>query len=248
MDAQEERIFVAIIITAVVLGIIIVFFAVSIIRQQRRVILLQKANILAEIKTMEAERSRIAADLHDELGPLLSVIKFQVDYGRQPGNGYAELDKASEQLDEIISRMREIANNLMPSSLLRKGLIIALKEYIQRMEASGMRLKILFSHPPELVLQEHQVLHVYRTLQEVIHNTVKHADAELLQLKIEIKDGKLLLLCRDNGKGFNTDRISKEKTGIGLTSLKNRTEILGGQMITESQEGKGTAFLFTIPL
>ena len=76
MDARETKIYIAIIITAVVLGLIILYFALSIVRQQRRNISLQKALILAEIATLEKERSRIAADLHDDLGPVLSVIKF----------------------------------------------------------------------------------------------------------------------------------------------------------------------------
>ena len=123
MDAQEARIYMAVIITVVVLGIIIGYFAISVIRQQRRNMELQKANALAEISAMERERARIAIDLHDDVGPVLSVIKFRVDNANvSDAEEQEELKKASAQLDEVIARMREVSNNLMPSVLQRKGL------------------------------------------------------------------------------------------------------------------------------
>lgn len=245
MDTQEARIFTAVVITAVVIGIIIGFFAFSVIRQQKRNLALQKANILAEIKAMEKERSRIAADLHDELGPVLSVIKFKVDLASQSGHPDKEqLDSASVQLDEMISKMREISNDLMPSTLLRKGLLVAVEEFISKVESVNA-LKIVFEHPATIELPEHSMIHLYRVLQEVIHNTVKHANATLMEIRLESLPGKLSLLCRDNGRGFDTN---KPGTGMGLLSLRNRTELLGGTMTTESKTGKGSAFLFEIPL
>ncbi len=248
MDPKEAGIYIAIIITVIVLGIIISFFAISIIRQQKRNLALQKANILAEISVMEKERSRIAADLHDELGPVLSVIKFQVDYAVQSEQvERKELGKASEQLDEMIERMREIANNLMPSALHRKGLVVALEEYIGKVESAG-KLKIHLEYPNKLDLAEYKAIHVYRTIQEIIHNCVKHAKADNMDIRLERKDGYLTILCRDNGTGFDYPKLSKESEGIGLSSLKNRTEIMGGSLVVESKPGKGSAFLFEIPI
>jgi signal transduction histidine kinase len=248
MDTKEAGIYIAVIITVIVLGIIISFFAISIIRQQKRNIELQKANILAEISVMEKERSRIAADLHDELGPVLSVIKFQVDYAIQSEQvERRELNKASEQLDEIIEKIREIANNLMPSALHRKGLIIALEEYISKVEGTG-KLKIELEYPDGLDLVEYKAIHVYRTIQEVIHNCIKHAKAESMYIRLERKNGYLTILCRDNGTGFDYAKLSKESNRIGLSSLKNRTEIMGGSLVVESKPGKGSAFLFEIPI
>ncbi len=248
MDTKEAGIYIAIIITVIVLVVIISFFAISIIRQQKRNLALQKANILAEISAMEKERSRIAADLHDELGPVLSVIKFQVDFAIQSEQiERKELGKASEQLDEIIERMREIANNLMPSALHRKGLVVALEEHISKV-GSTIRLKIQLEYPDHLELAEHKAIHVYRTIQEVIHNCVKHAKADKMDIRLERKNGYLTILCRDNGIGFDYPKLSKESKGIGLSSLKNRTEIMGGSLVVESKPGKGSAFLFEIPI
>src|SRR5438477_5729337 len=110
--------------------------------QQRRNLELQKANALAEISAMEKERARIAADLHDALGPVLSVIKFRVDHVELlDKEEKAELAKASKQLDELIGHMREVANNLMPSALQRKGLIAAVEEFIQNVgKTNGLEI------------------------------------------------------------------------------------------------------------
>ena len=248
MDSNEAKIYIAIIITAFVLGVVIVYFIISIIRQQKRNLELQKANILAEISAMEKERTRIAADLHDDLGPILSVIKFQVDNLQMVNEEDKEqLGQASQHLDSLIGRMREIANNLMPSALHRKGLVTAIEEYIHKVEAAN-GLQIVFTHPDNLLLPEEKSINIYRAVQEVVHNCVKHAKATRVEIKLETKNGSLFILCKDNGQGFDYPKISKESNGIGLRSLKNRTEMMGGQLIVESKPGKGTAFLFEIPI
>lgn len=248
MDTQETNIFTAIIITAIVLGIIIGYFIISMIRQQKRNLALQKAQVLAEISAMENERSRIAADLHDELGPLLSVIKFQVDYGSQNGEqGIVELNKASEQLDSLIGRMREIANNLMPSALHRKGLITAVEEFVGKIENTG-KLKITFEHPGDTGLSAGTSIQVYRILQEIIHNCLKHAAAAHLLIRVEKEKNQLKIFCRDDGKGFNYEEVSGELSGLGLNSLRNRTMMLGGKLTAESKPGLGTAYLIILPI
>lgn len=248
MDTQETRIYVAIIITVVVLGIIIGYFALSVIRQQRRNLELQKANALAEISAMERERARIAADLHDDLGPVLSVVKFRVDHVELVDKEEKEeLAKASEQLDELITRMREVANNLMPSALHRKGLICAVEEFISNAsDSSG--LSIHFSGVGQLSISEDKSINVYRVIQEVVHNCLKHSGGTRLGISIEEHNGYIRILCRDNGKGFDYARLSKESEGIGLRSIRNRTEIMGGSLVVESKPGRGTAFLFEIPI
>ena len=122
MDTQEATIYTAVLISSVVIGLIIVFFMFSIIRQQRRNMEFQRRNILAVITTLEEERTRMSSDLHDHLGPLLTYIKFQVDgsEGKNPEDA-AQLKDACDKIDEVIGRMRLMSRNLMPSVLSRKG-------------------------------------------------------------------------------------------------------------------------------
>ena len=133
MDPEETRIYTVVLIISVTLGVIITYFVVSIIRQQRRNLELQKAAIRAELNAMEKERARIAADLHDELGPILSVIKFTVDNVETTDASDKELlERASHHLDDMIGKLREIANNLVPGALHRKGLMKAVGEFVYR--------------------------------------------------------------------------------------------------------------------
>src|SRR3954463_6378644 len=109
MDPRETTIFTAIVITSVILGAVILYFFISIIRQQRRNNALYQSKILAEITTLENERKRTAADLHDELGPILAAVKFQINsFELKDDDDIINLEKANRNIDTIIGRMRGI--------------------------------------------------------------------------------------------------------------------------------------------
>src|SRR5689334_15647863 len=121
MDAEKTSLLTTILITSIVLGIIIIYFFATIIRQQRRNIELYKSKIKAEITAQENEKKRIAADLHDELGPILSSVKFKINSLDIANNEDQEvLDNTNKNIDSMMIRMREISNDLMPNTLLRK--------------------------------------------------------------------------------------------------------------------------------
>jgi two-component system, NarL family, sensor kinase len=246
MDAKERSFYAAILIICAVLGIIITYFIVSIIRQQRRAVRLYKQNLLTEITTLEKERSRMASDLHDEIGPMLSSIKLRV--GSLDTHSEADeeqVDKTNQQIDVLIKRMREISFNLMPTTLTRKGFAAALNEFIEYCSKSNP-LKINFQFT-DIALSQPQAINLYRIGQEVIHNTMKHAEATELMIELRQEEGKIIFSTRDNGKGFNYDEKSKESTGLGLQNLLRRTEIIEGKMYFESKKGKGTTYIFEIP-
>ena len=120
---------------SIIIGIVIIFFIYSIIKQQRKVLKWQQARIAAEINTLEAERKRIAGDLHDELGPMLSAIKLQINHLEpEDETENAVLEKSSKQIDGIIQRFREISYDLLPNTLVRKGFINATHEYISKLK------------------------------------------------------------------------------------------------------------------
>lgn len=248
MDTQEAKTFTLVLIICITLGTIIAYFIFSIIRQNSRTRKLQKSVVLAELTAMEKERARIATDLHDDVSPLLSVVKFQVDSVETASPDEAEqLQQASRYIDDILHRVREISNNLMPSSLLQKGLTIAIREYISRVEeGSGMRISLTYDE--NLQLREELYANIYRIVQEVIHNCRKHAKAQEMIVKLEKHGALLHIFIRDNGIGFNAKEILRHSHGIGLQSLNNRAKVLGGTMVVESEAGNGTAFLFKIPL
>lgn len=247
MDPEKAKIFTAILTSAILIGSIIIYFIISIIRQQRRNLELQRLNILTEINTLESERARMAADLHDELGPTLSSIRFRIESVEAADEEeQVMLTKAGSQINDTIARIREIAGNLMPQSLIRKGLITGTTEFIHQF--AHPTLNIQFGHSIQTELSQEKSINIYRIIQEIIQNTAKHAQATKLVIQLIEEKGKLVLLCEDNGTGFNYQQIVREKTGIGLRNLKSRTEIMGGKMTVYSVSGKGSQFRFEVPL
>jgi len=245
MDAQETRIYTAVIITSIVIGSIIIYFIISIIRQQRKNLNLHKQNILAEITAIEKDRARIAYDLHDELGPMLSVVKLRMNsFELSDSSDKIQNEKINDNIDSILTRIREISYNLMPNVLLRKGLITALKEYIYNIDEHI--LKISYNFPDVILLNEQTSINIYRIVQEIIHNTIKHANATQLYIDFKTEKNKLIISLKDNGTGFEQKEI-KNNGGLGLKSLLSRTQLMNGKMFLESKIGKGTEFIFEIP-
>jgi two-component system NarL family sensor kinase len=250
MHPEEKDIYKFVIIVAAVLSIIIAYFIISIIRQQRRTLKLNQEKIQAEISTMENERRRIASDLHDELGPLLSAVKLQISsLDTQDEQDRALIAKSGIHIDEIIRKLRDISNNLMPNTLIRKGLIAAIDEFIEGInQLQTQHLKISFEHHINQAIPKEKEIHLYRIMQEIIHNTLKHASASALQIKLKTADNKLILLTEDNGIGFDYATRRRDNSGLGLYNLGSRAEIMGGELDIATEPGKGMRCLFEIPL
>jgi len=245
MDAQETGVYTAAIITAFVVGGIILYFIISIIRQQRRNLDLHKHNILAEMSAIEKDRTRIAYDLHDELGPVLSSIKLMINiFELNSADDKLHIEKINNNIDSALSRIREISYNLMPGILISAGLITALKEYVNNINSPG--LKINLDSPDTLTLSESKSINIFRIVQEVTHNTIKHAKASRLEIDFIEEKNKLIVILKDDGIGFEQKEIVN-KGGLGLKSLQSRTQLMNGRMFCESKKGKGTEFIFEIP-
>ncbi|HSU29084.1 MAG TPA: ATP-binding protein [Chitinophagaceae bacterium] len=248
MDPNQTSIFTAVLITCVILAVVITYFIASIIRYHRRNIQLYKAKILAEVTTLEKERARIANDLHDEVGPILSAAKLRINsLDIESKEDVEELGKINKNIDDIIQRMRTISNDLLPNTLQRKGLIPAMNESIGNMSnLNSLEIRFNYENIPDL--PKEISVNLYRILQEVIHNTIKHARATELNIQMTNKKHQLHIISEDNGIGFNYSTIMKDGRGLGLRNLLNRTEILHGEMFVESKIGKGTQYIFEIPI
>ncbi len=247
MDTNETKIYNVILIASIILGAIIGYFIYTIVKNQRLNLVLHKNKLEAEITTLENERKRIAADLHDELGTVLSTVKLQINCLDTTSHTDKDIiNKASNHLDNIVSRIREISNNLMPQALLRKGLQTAINEFIDNLQ-QVYSLQIIFLFADNIILPADSEIHLYRIMLEIIQNTIKHAMAT--ELKIEFKKDKknLVIIVTDNGIGFDTSGVFKNKTGLGLRNIISRVEILKGTIYLNSLQGKGTEYLIEIP-
>lgn len=248
MDPKEQEFYQRLQIIVAIVGIILLYFVITIIRYQRRSLRLHKERIQAEIDTLENERKRIASDLHDELGSLLSAVKLQINnLDIEDPADQMLVQKSSTHIDSIIQKLREISNNLMPNTLVRKGLRKAIEEFAESSQQTyGLQVKFICEQ--ELHLSQHKEINLYRIIQEIFHNTIKHAKATVLIIKILIEDNRLLLMTADNGKGFDYFAKLKDNPGLGLRNLQSRAEVMGGELSCQSDLGKGTMYTFEIPV
>lgn len=246
MHPFETTIFHAFLVTALIIGSIIVFFLITLIRLQRRHMALYKAKLIAEITTLEKERTRIAADLHDDLGPLLSAVKFKLNsLDRLSSEEQSLIADASQNLDNIIYRLRSISNGLMPNTLLRKGAIYAIEEFIAASTVGDLNIELVNYNTPNL--PNDKAIHLYRILQEIIHNTLKHAKATKLKIQLYSRNNRFIILSVDNGLGFNAIAAINEPSGMGLQNIQSRVELLGGTIQLISKPGKGTQHIIEFP-
>ena len=248
MHPEEANYYTAITVAAIVLGIITVYFIITMIRHQRRNMSLYRATINAEISTLENERKRIVSDLHDELGPLLSAVKLRINQlDTETPDDKDVVDFANKHLSDMIVKIKEISYNLLPNTLARNGLIHAVEEYIDKLHAAH-QLKIRFIYENNFQLSKEKEVNLYRIFQEIIHNTIKHAKAKNLVMELRKQNNILLLSIIDDGIGFNYEDRSKSSTGLGLLNLQSRAEVLNAHFTIESEKDKGTKYFFEIPL
>lgn len=246
MDEQESKIYLKVVVFSVLLAIILIGFVVSFFRQQKQ---FNKERVKAEIRTSEAERKKMASDLHDDLGPILATIKIYVNALTSANPQDKDLvTHINKYLDLGISRIREMANVLMPKALERSGLQRALELHIAQIEPY-VGFKIHFFSPEiPLGVNKEAELHLYRIIQEIITNTIKHANAGVLQIHLELADGQLKIYTSDDGVGFDYTGHNFISAGYGLSNIKSRIELLAGKTIIRAGKDEGVRYELTIPL
>jgi signal transduction histidine kinase len=245
---MENKILYITVLLSLIIAVIIIYFFASIIRYHRRYMKMQREKIFAEITIRENERKRIANDLHDSLGPLLSAVKLNissVDIDHPTDKEI--LDKTSGYLDEIIGSMRRISHDLLPNTLERKGLLEAIREFITQVN-SKQALNIQLYIVKEIQVPKEKEIHIFRMIQEIVHNTLKHAQAGNLQIGFSEEGGHLLCLTKDDGRGFDKEKVLAASQGLGLRSLESRCEILNGILSLDSMPGAGTNYFIKIPV
>ena len=245
---METKVVHIILCVSLLVAIIIVCFFVSIIRYHRRYMHLQREKILAEITIRENERKRIAGDLYDSLGPLLSAVKLNISSVETESSTDRDiLEKTGGYLDEIIGSLRRISHELLPNTLERKGLLEAIREFISHVryrQAVNIQLYVV----KEFRVPKEKEIHIFRMIQEIVQNTIKHADAHNLQIGFSEEEGHLLCLTKDDGRGFDKEKVLAGSSGLGLRSLESRCEILNGVLTLDSMPGAGTNYFIRIPV
>jgi two-component system, NarL family, sensor kinase len=215
------------------------------IQEQRIFELEQERQIIALNSTLqgeETERSRLARDLHDGLGGLLSGLKLTLM--NMKGNsiitreGLDLYDHALGLLDTSIKELRHVAHNLMPETLFRYGLKQTLSDFCEGVGTTGLKVNFAF-YGEEKRYDEKLEIATYRIVQELVNNAMKHAHASEIAVQFISEEGRLSVTVQDNGTGMDL-KAGEQSSGKGLANIRSRVASFGGHFDLSSEHGKGT--------
>lgn len=201
--------------------------------------------VKAEIEGQDKERIRIAQELHDAVGGNLAAIKLQLNnstYGKEN-----EIKRINAQINDTYNQIRSISHNLLPKRFHQDNFCEFVEEYQNKLAEASHIQSYFSAHPrneinkiDELILNE-----VYHIIQELITNTIKHAQANNIELQLNLIGNLFNIIFEDNGKGF---AVENNKEGIGLTNIKNRIHQLNGNLQIDSTPNRGAIFNIEIPI
>jgi signal transduction histidine kinase len=206
----------------------------------------QQELLKAVIEAQETERKRLAEDLHDSVGQVLSAIKLRLHKLDKLNEGQNTMLADTRKLtDECIQEIRNIIHNVLPPVLTDFGLIDALQALCTKMN-DNTPVQVTFSRKladerfPSAI-----ELTLYRIAQELFGNAVKHSEATTIQVELQKTGSDLIMSFRDNGIGFNIDNV---KNGFGLKNLRSRAQLINGKIDIYSKPLSGTLTTINVPL
>ena len=210
----------------------------------------QQKMMQAELESQESERRKLAADLHDSIGGMLSTIRVGISTMAKALPNPQSIDETKQMLDDTIASVRRISRDLMPSTLEKFGLMYAIKELCERFEQTS-KITIRFSENGDIPkLDSQRELMIFRIAQELLNNAVKHSEAT--QINVSTRLGNAIeLVVEDNGIGFDADFFRTQAAGnkgLGLYSIENRARLLGGEITFEKGRTRGSKTTLTAPV
>lgn len=202
----------------------------------------------ALVEGQDEERKRIARELHDGLGVLLSTVKMQFTTlkDKSPENKPL-IDRASQLLEQASTDVRKISHNMMPGLLTKLGLFEAVEDLMEKVgETEGLDAFVEVPEDAER-LPENKEIMLYRIIQEMVNNTLKYAEAKRISVRLQMFPGKMDVYFSDDGVGFNVEEKLESKS-IGLQSIHSRVNFLNGSLEIDSKPGEGTSYQISIPI
>jgi signal transduction histidine kinase len=204
---------------------------------QRRLLEEQQERHAAALAAENAERKRIARELHDGVGQMIASVRLHMAARATPTNTYTDLET---MLAETSNEVRFISHNLMPQALERKGFDAAIEEFCERLSRTKKIEVVSHVEPVGEQLTPDRAQMLYRVLQELVSNVLKHAQAKTVYVTLTIDGDEVCLTVEDDGVGF--DQQQPTESGIGLENLKDRVASVGGQLDVDAKLGRGSLF------
>jgi signal transduction histidine kinase len=199
----------------------------------------QQALLNASIKFQEEERNRIAADLHDDVGPLLATARLYLNENiihQEPASQLQSVFSAKQIIDDAIQLIRNISHSMMPPTLKNFGLESAMSDLFQKINGSGTLNASVRFHDYRTRLKLDQELLIFRIVQELINNIIKHSNAGFIHLTQNANATHSYFRLHHDGKGLlqeDFERLSHTSSGLGLKNITSRVRVLNGRIFFE---------------
>ncbi len=210
----------------------------------------QRELLDATFEAQEAEKKRLGSDIHDDIGPLLSTLKLniaRIRFCKTPHDVESQIKASNEQLNDAIQRVRTVSRALVPSVLTEFGLIAAIQDLCKRINLAEQIKANVESDVERIPWETKTQLNVYRMVQELTNNAIKHSEATQLDILFFQKNGSIEVVVEDNGKGLPRQFINGEATflpGIGLKNIEARASLIEADFhFDEASEGGTKAIL-----
>ena len=244
---------------ALTIGLIvfIIFHQRKVIRYQLRLQRMeqdqQKLLLNASIRLQEEERQRIAADLHDDAGPLLATARLYLNENLVNLDKTAQLQSiynAKQIIDDTIQLIRNISHSLMPPTLKNFGLESAVNDLFQKISGSGSMNASSRFHDYRERLQAENELIIFRVIQELVNNILKHSNASFIHLTQNTSGDKFFIRLHHDGRGITQNdfnKLNKSNVGLGLKNIQSRLKVLHGKIFFEKDMSQ-TYYKVTIEL
>lgn len=247
MNSTQQEVIYILSGIALIAGGLIGYFIYTMVRQVAEYHRLQDGYNKIKLEALEHERQMIAADLHDDIGPILSSTLFRLgEIEPVTEREKEQLRQSYKQIDGLFVRIRRLSSMMVPQDIERRGPLYALREFADKYLA-GQQLKLEFTPHICPGLNAYGSLHLFRMLQEILHNTLKHAKASELSVHSSISNNELFIETSDNGIGFDPATVQQGQ-GLGLQNLAIRARMIGASIETRSWPGRGTRYNIRVGL
>jgi two-component system, NarL family, sensor kinase len=264
---KKNQLLVAVLILFILTGVFVSWLTVRSIRQRKRLLENENQLNLTKIKQLESEqqlaasqslikgqeeeRGRLAKDLHDGLGGLLSGVKFSLTNMKSnvvlTSENAMAFERSLDMLDHSISELRRVAHNMMPEVLVKFGLSEALKSYCESIrQAKVFQIDYQYIGEEKRMASNTEII-AYRIAQELMNNIMKHARATRVMVQVATQGNELTLTVEDNGIGFDVS-ATQRLTNSGWTNIRSRVDFLKGKLDIQSSADAGTSVHITLPI
>ena len=235
----------------VLLSVLQVPLALSLGRRLRRTQQQREDLLRAAIEATDAERRRIASDLHDGVVQDLAGVAFWLGAaarrGREDGTVDEEVREAAERVRDAVRSLRSLLIEIYPPNLYEEGLAAALSDLMVRLEPRGIKTSLSIDAPLERLGQDVIGL-LYRAAQEALRNVMTHAEAARVDVSVTASDGVAVLEVSDDGRGLDEERMRDGESHLGLKALGGLAATMGATLNVASTPGRGTTLCLEVPI